>query len=520
MKTPEKDAGNAGGGGKERTPERTPSKGSVNARWTEKMFLNFAAAGVFGDERLTPAVFQELAATFNTSLTQLGVISLVGMLASSLTYPISGIVGDAYYRGRIILWSLVGIAVTTVMIALSQTYGQLIAAKILNGISIGMLVPSLQALVGDMHSAANRGKAFGFLNFTGISGAIVGSTLATILAAGVYWGVDGWRLAFLIWTAYLVVIIIGYAMFASEGLDEIDEKKGQALAEMSHMSLGEQLQQQAGQAWAKIVVVLSVPTLQVIIIPQAIGLLPWVAMSGWVTFYLEAMGFSNTATAIMILVTGLGFAAGSLLGGVLGDWCESIDRYRGRIALAQISILLGIFVFVFDLQVLPRLLDGSDKLTAALAYAVCLFFTGIVTIGGTGAAVNLPIILSCLNANHRTSGVALERFFGSVMASFAVPLVGVIAENYFGYHIDEDQMNGPSTAPTTKDDDIFHPFATRRGMVVGDAITLVAVISWMFCICIWTVLYFTYPADRLSESEEEEEEVLGEQSLYGTESAK
>jgi len=410
MKTPDKDGRGAGSAP---SPGKSPGKGSINERWTEKMFLNFAAAGAFGDERLTPAVFQELAVTFNASLTQLGVISMVGLLASSITYPISGIVGDAYYRGRIILWSLVGIAVTTVMIALSQTYGQLIAAKILNGISIGMLVPSLQALVGDMHSAANRGKAFGFLNFTGITGAIVGSTLATILAAGTYWGMDGWRLAFLIWSAYLVLIIVGYVFLASEGLDEIDKKKGQLLAEMSHMSLGEQLQQQAAEAWSKMVVVLSVPTLQVIIIPQAIGLLPWVAMSGWVTFYLEAMGFSNTATAIMILVTGFGFAGGSLLGGVLGDWCESIDRYRGRIALAQISILLGTFVFVFDLQVLPRLLDGCDKLTAALVYAVCLFFTGVVTIGGTGAAVNLPIILSCLSSTHRTSGVALERFFGS-----------------------------------------------------------------------------------------------------------
>lgn len=45
-------------------------------------------------------------------------------------------------------------------------------------------------------------------------------------------------------------------------------------------------------------------------------------MTGWVTFYLEAMGFSNTATAIMILVTGIGFAGGSLIGGALGDWAE------------------------------------------------------------------------------------------------------------------------------------------------------------------------------------------------------
>jgi len=59
------------------------------------------------------------------------------------------------------------------------------------------------------------------------------------------------------------------------------------------------------------------------------------------------------------------------------------------------------------------MLDGTDKMTAGLVYAVCLFMTGILTIGGTGAACNLPIILSCLSENKRTTGVAVERFFGS-----------------------------------------------------------------------------------------------------------
>ena len=54
-------------------------------------------------------------------------------------------------------------------------------------------------------------------------------------------------------------------------------------------------------------------------------------------------------------------------------------------------------------------------MTAGLVYAVCLFMTGILTIGGTGAACNLPIILSCLSENKRTTGVAVERFFGSGM---------------------------------------------------------------------------------------------------------
>ena len=54
-------------------------------------------------------------------------------------------------------------------------------------------------------------------------------------------------------------------------------------------------------------------------------------MTGWVTFYLEAMGFSNTATAIMILVTGIGFAGGSLIGGALGDWAEGGALFHARV---------------------------------------------------------------------------------------------------------------------------------------------------------------------------------------------
>jgi len=56
MLSPEKHGGGVSTAG--RTGSSPAKKGTVNARWTEKLFLNFAAAGAFGDERLTPAVFQ------------------------------------------------------------------------------------------------------------------------------------------------------------------------------------------------------------------------------------------------------------------------------------------------------------------------------------------------------------------------------------------------------------------------------------------------------------------------------
>jgi len=324
----------------------------------------------------------------------------------------------------------------------------------------------------------------------------------------------------MVWVLFLVLVILGLWLIALPGLDWIDRGKDAGLEEVSHKPWSEQASQALRDAYERAVFVLSIPTLQILIIPQAIGGVPWMAMTGWVTFYLEALGFSNTASAILILTTGAGFACGSFLGGVLGDFAERVDRDKGRILVAQITILFGVGAFFFDLRVLPHLCHGADFQTAGLAYAISLFMTGVITIGGTGAACNLPIIMSCLPYTHRTSGVAMERFFGAVVASFGPALVGVIAEFYFGYDIGMDvdgvAIGANSTAPAGPTNH-FQPLSSHRATVLGDSLALVAVVAWLSACVLWTILYFTYPTDRLAETPDEESSAMsgGQQPMYG-----
>ncbi|EKX38072.1 hypothetical protein GUITHDRAFT_165318 [Guillardia theta CCMP2712] len=503
---------------KEREKEReTPSY--TDSAATEKVFLNLTSAGAFGDERLIPAVFQEISLSFHASLTQLGMLTLAGALSSSLVYPISGVLGDSYYRSRIILWSLVGVAISTVALALSASYEQMLFVKAINGVCIGLLVPSLQSLVGDMHDALHRGRGFGTLAFTGIMGAVLGSTLATVLAASSYFGLEGWRFAMLLWAGFIVVIIVGLALFAATKLEAYDESKREQIESMEKKQFQEQMAERCSQGLERISYVLSIPTLRILILPQAVGNVPWMAMTGWVTFYLEAMGFSNGATALLILITGLGFALGTLLGGVIGDLAERADRLRGRIFLAQVAIGLGILLFVWDLEVLPRLLEGQDMIVAGLCYAISLFVTGVLSIGGTGAACNLPIIVSCLPQDYHTSGIAVERFFATVMSAFAAPLVGIIAEGYYDYNLEPDEL-GPVGAVGADGKEIqptFQPFASARATIVADSLVMVTTISWLLSILVWTLVYFSYPKDRLSIDSDEEARVIdGTSQGYGT----
>mmetsp|Transcript_42430 Transcript_42430/g.100884 ORF Transcript_42430/g.100884 Transcript_42430/m.100884 type:complete len:521 (+) Transcript_42430:100-1662(+) len=492
----------------------------ITPNFTEKLFLNLSGAAAFGDERLLPSVFQEISKSFGASLTQLGVLTFAGALASAMMTPIAGIIGDVAFRGRLLLGALCGIAVTTLLMAVSQDYTHLLIFKILNGLCIGLLVPPLQSVIGDLHEARQRGTAFGYLTFTGILGAIAGAALATMLAAGVYWGVDGWRLAMLVWVAFLLLVITGLWIFAIDDLDKIDSRKVEKIQELEQTPWYSRAGPLLREGYERSKVVLSVPTLQILLVPQAIGGLPWMAFTAWVTFYLEALGFSNAVTAVLILACGSGFALGAFLGGMIGDWADSVDRARGRIACAQISILLGTGAFIFVLEVLPGLCHGQSLWVAGVAYGVSLFVAGIVSIGGTGAACNLPIIMNCLPETHRTSGVGMERFFASIVTSFGGPLVGLIAEGYFGYKMYDPSLGDPATEGEGGDvptESPFRPLDSRQAMVLGHSLAIVSTISWLIACLVWSFLYFTYGNDRLAQDDDEEEPLdSGGELGYGT----
>jgi hypothetical protein len=56
--------------------------------FSKLLFLNLSSAGVFGDERLLPAVFQELSVAFHTSLSQLGALTFAGAISQALSFPL------------------------------------------------------------------------------------------------------------------------------------------------------------------------------------------------------------------------------------------------------------------------------------------------------------------------------------------------------------------------------------------------------------------------------------------------
>ena len=132
----------------------------------------------------------------------------LGVPASSVQWVVSGYaltfglalvpagrLGDALGRRRMFLIALSAFMLTSALTGAAPTIGLLIAARLVQGVAGGMLVPQSSGLIQEMFEGAERGKAFGIL------GATVGLATATGPVAGgliiaLVGGPDAWRWVF------------------------------------------------------------------------------------------------------------------------------------------------------------------------------------------------------------------------------------------------------------------------------------------------------------------------------------
>src|SRR5947207_8488037 len=80
------------------------------------------------------------------------------LLASTISTPIYGKLGDLYGRKRIFQASIVIFLAGSALCGLSQNMGELIAFRAVQGIGGGGLIVLAQAIIGDVVSPRERGR--------------------------------------------------------------------------------------------------------------------------------------------------------------------------------------------------------------------------------------------------------------------------------------------------------------------------------------------------------------------------
>lgn len=118
-------------------------------------------------------------------------------LAFGMVPIIGGRLGDDRGRRRMLLFGVAGFVVTSALVGLAPTPDVLVAGRLLQGLSGGLLNPQVAGLIQQLFPRHERGRAFGLLGTAvGVAtatGPVVGGTIIGL--GGQDWG---WRYAFLL----------------------------------------------------------------------------------------------------------------------------------------------------------------------------------------------------------------------------------------------------------------------------------------------------------------------------------
>eukprot|EP00198_Chlamydomonas_reinhardtii_P001999 XP_001691335.1 predicted protein [Chlamydomonas reinhardtii] len=438
------------------------------------------------DESLVPTLARPLGCAWRARPQQLGLITFARALVQALVCPLGGLAGHYFDRVSVLCVGCVLWGVCSAVFAFARNVKQGMAAWAFNGVGLSLIIPNSQSLVADYYSATQRGEAFGTLMLTGALGGMLGGLYATNLGglppSGTSTGLAGWQLVFLsvgaasVGVGVLVLLLAvdprapqpprrpapgrdggrgsrsggAEAQAAVEAAGAAESKgllgRGEGGAYLGGAvdaadAAGNGAVTPAGAGgggggpppltWRRLWRMLTTPTFLIIILQGIVGSTPWNALV-FLTLYFQLLGFSDAAASALVALFGAGAAAGSLLGGWLGDRVAERHPHHGRIALVQFSVAVGIPLTALLLRGLPADVAAAGAGGGVAAYGAVLLTMGLL-ITWASPACNQPMFAEIVPPDMRNLVYAFDRALEGAISALGAPLVGMAAERWFGF---------------------------------------------------------------------------------------
>ncbi|NHZ86371.1 MAG: MFS transporter [Planctomycetia bacterium] len=332
-----------------------------------------------------PAILLVLQKQFDVGLATLGVIATASQFMFGLGALPTGILEKKLGGRTLLLIYQIGVAVSLVIIILSQTLWTLTAGLMLLGLFSSIYHPAGLTIISRRIKAISKGMAFhGIMGSIGLAlGPIIGATLTAL---------SGWRSAYLVLGIIMLLLIFSTMIFIPS------RKREPATAD--------HIQPEATNRPA-------------LLLYYGMVIMIGLAFAGFTTFMPAhfALETRNIFTSLSDTIRGGLFTTLVLLSGIIGQVLGGVlgDKY------SRPKILLWVILLNIPLLALMGYTTGIPLVIFGVLLGVIHFIW---------QPVGNSLIAQISHSRHRGLSYGISFFLSFGIGSFAAGIGGLIAENY------------------------------------------------------------------------------------------
>lgn len=365
--------------------------------WLVVALLFFVGALNYFDRTMITTMRGSIVEAMPMTDAQFGLLTSIFLWIYGLLSPFAGFLADRFKRGRVIIVSLFVWSVATWLTAYSETFEQLLAARVLMGISEACYLPASFALIVDYHRTTTRSLASGIHD----AGVTLGASLGFV---------GGWIAEKYEWnTPFIIFGIVGivYSFVLAFMLKDAPQNENDTFSEKSERKVN---------FFEGITDLFKRRSFILIIAFWGLaGVVGWLVI-GWLpTYYRENFNLSQGvagmyATAFLYPISIIGL----ILGGFWADrWSRS--NPRGRILVPAIGFCIAA----------PCIFMASY--TAILPLAIVLFMFYALTRVFSDANI-MPILCMVVDSRYRATAFGVMNMFGTIVGGIGLYAAGVLRD--------------------------------------------------------------------------------------------
>jgi len=373
--------------------------GLIKGGWLIVALLCVAGGLNYLDRTMITTMRTSIIGAMPMSDAQFGLLTSVFLWVYGLFSPFAGFLADRFSRSRVIIASLFLWSAVTWLTGYSTTFGQLLASRVLMGITEACYIPASLALIVDYHRGTTRSFATGVHE----SGIFIGSSLGFV--GGWIAEKQLWNTSFIIFGLAGIIYSLVLVFILRDVPDNVEIPSNEKPVErIDFLEAVKDLFSRGS-------------FLLMLGFWGLLGIVGWLVM-GWLpTYYKEHFNLSQGMAGLY--ATGYLYPAsiaGLLLGGYLADrWSKTRQFARIYVPVIGLCIAAPCIFLASYTSILP----------------LAIFFFMIYAITRVFSDANMmPILCMVADSRYRATGYGVLNFFSCIIGGIGLYAGGVLRDSH------------------------------------------------------------------------------------------